>query len=100
MWRFIAKRAARNRFCRKSSAMPSPNTVNTLECSFRVFLKPKELRFFLDQLLAVSGFVRGDDFVGQFAGNVVVVRILHGIAGATLGLRREVGRIGKHLGKW
>ncbi len=44
-----------------------------------------ELSFFFDELFAVSGFVSGDDFVGQFIWHDVVVRKLHRIAGACLG---------------
>src|SRR5258707_9072689 len=39
------------------------------------------LGFFFDELFAVGGFVRGDDFFRELAGHIVVVRELHGIGG-------------------
>ena len=42
-------------------------------------------------------FVGGDDFVRQFAGHVIVVRKLHGVAGAALRHGGEVRGIRKHF---
>src|SRR5712664_144085 len=57
----------------------------------------KALGFFFDELLAVGGFVCGDDFFRELAGHVIVVRELHGIGGAALRLGSEVVGVRQHF---
>src|SRR6266851_1420728 len=57
----------------------------------------KALGFFFDELLAVGGFVCGDDFFRELAGHVIVVRELHGIGGAALRFGSEVIGVRQHF---
>ena len=58
---------------------------------------PEDLGFFFDEGFAVGRFVGGDDFVRQFSGHVIIVRKLHGVAGAALRHGGEVRGIRKHF---
>jgi YD repeat-containing protein len=48
--------------------------------------RQKQLGFFFHELFAMRGLMGGNHFFGEFVGHVVVVRELHGVRGAALGL--------------